>query len=122
MITNHYQTQSQSQVTRQFLKLAPAPLGQLLNQCKLSVGLMQLGDSAFIVDCYSLSDARALGQQVQSLASLAETLGSQWIFIRYDGQQFYAVNTKLIQVLEGYDWGCSGLAGPSRALSFSERR
>jgi len=58
---------------------------------------MRTGDSAIIIDCDSLSDARKLVQdQVPSLASIAELLGIRWIFIRHHGKSFYAFNAQLL--------------------------
>lgn len=97
MTNNYIEAEFPFQVMLQFVRLAQAPLRQLLNQCQLSTGLMQAGDSALIIDCDSLSNVRKLAQeQVSNLASTAEFLGIRWIFIRHSGKPCYAFNAQLL--------------------------
>lgn len=97
MTEDHIQAEFPFQVILQFLRLTQAPLRKLLNQCQLSTGLMQAGDSALIIDCGSLLDVKELGQeQAKNLASTAEILGIRWIFIRYYGKPLYAFNSSLV--------------------------
>lgn len=97
MTDHHVHAEFPFQVILQFLKLTHAPLRQLLNQCRLSTGLMRAGDSAFIIDCDSLSDVKELGQdQAKNLALAAEVLGIRWIFICHSGKSLYAFNSSLL--------------------------